>query len=221
MKSTPALRLVSAIPPPAASSQPAQATLPTPTRRRWLVEATRPIVAGPIVVACASLLTWSLAVRLPPTLKPLPLFARGVHAVFAKPAEVIDTPIEDLRAEADLGSKTLIGGRDEFIALLGTLETEAQRLGWKIDWTVRPPIDNPVGFSELTVFPAVAQLEAPGRKTSALYPALIEWLRSIQNLGKRIDVVGLAVDCDDAGVTVVRADVQFTSRAAHEKSSPK
>lgn len=208
--------------PRATAAQPATPSRANQRSRQSLLrKLTRTQVAAPILGAALLLIAWTAFVRLPALRK---LMTRPPGANPASPRSNTAQPIDPAReAEVAAAVETrrarLVKSRSDYTAALNQIETEAGRLGFRIELTPRPAIQAYAGFKELKALPVAAQLERLPEATGAAYAALLQWIHSVESLPASAEVTRLVMDSNPAGAVTWQVDLQFLADATHEESA--
>lgn len=199
----------------AESTRPPQ---PTPRRRsttdRLAAWIARPVIAAPAVIACLSLLGWSVFIR------------RTTHPIIAHarptPTTTISAPraedVADLARQAGVVCSAVVTNIDQLPRLISQLEQQARTAGFSVEVTTHPPQTPVPGVPDLARHPLIFKLENSSDRTEPAFPRFLEWLHQAATIGIKIDPGAVTLQSPGLGLSIATVELGLFSFSSHAKA---
>ncbi len=211
---------VQASPGPELETEAASSLRPQPTPRRrstpdriaaWIA---RPVIAAPAIIACLTVLGWSVLVRR--TAHPIVAHARPT------PATAISAPraeeVTELARQAGVACSALVTNVDQVPRFISQLEQQARAAGFSVDVTTLPPQTPVPGVPDLARHPLVFKLENSSDRTEPAFHRLLEWLHYATTMGIKIDPGAVTLHSPGLGLSIATVELGLFSFSPHAKA---
>lgn len=177
----------------------------------------------PIVIPCMALCgiaTWTYGIRGPR----FQTEVAEVQPLVSLEAEITAQQLTSEREVAELGervaatTRTLLAGPQELSPFLKGLKKEAKDRGWDATFVASDvSLDTPAEGAAVTYLPVRGKLAVSPGNTEQ-FSSLLALLERFSVLGKRIDLMRVAIRADDQKWHAVELNLRLASPVIHEKT---
>jgi len=172
------------------------------------------------LIAMLALLVWSLAVHAPRVRREsqalAPLVALESEIVSLRIAS--DREIAALAEKTTEASRTLIDGDAEAAAFLRTLKKEAADRGWEASFHLSDGVEDATASAGGIEYLSVRARLKPAATNNEPFTTLQTLLERFSSLGKRIDLMTLAIRADEKRWQTVELTLRLTRPVSHAQT---
>ena len=180
--------------------------------------------ALPVLLPCAGMLliaVWHFALHAPrvrvETAEVLPLLALENEVAMLQIA-CSDQQVAELAERAAVASRLLLGSRDEAGAFLRGLKKEAADRGFDSTFVSSDVSSEPIGEATMVSYIPVRGKLTPVAANTEPFGPLIALLERFASLGKRIDLMRMAIRADEQKWQTIEVNFRLVCPVVNEKT---
>jgi hypothetical protein len=178
-------------------------------------------VTLPVFLAGLAVLLWTAVWRMPRA-EGLVVSAREqVAPANERHAPVSEAGLSALRTRSEEARTSLLRRREDIAPLVARLETTARQNQLWMEFSIKPPVAAPAGFTELAAHNVSIRLVDDFAQDGAAHRRFLAWLREAVSHGRQTEITSLRLRSNGTGVSEALVELQLFTAQSHEEPAAK